>query len=278
MLDASAQPTLHPTFLTIVPRPAKPRTVGVTHVLDKGVPLQQLRGRLDASGSFIDIWKFGWGTAYVDTELEAKLQLLAEHGVRSCTGGTLLELAWLQGRTAEFLDWAVAVGFQCIEASNGATGLPPGEKRALIGAARERGRVVLAEVGSKDPDTAVSPQQWVAEIAADLEAGATWVVTEGRESGTVGLYDSAGSVRVELLAAIEHEIDVTQLIFESPHRAQQAWLVRHFGPNVNLGNIAADEIVAVETLRRGLRVDTIGMHIGVHSGSDGNGPSGGQPR
>lgn len=258
-LDLTALHPGHPTFLSVGARSVKPRSLGVSHVLDNGVPIQLVRGRLAASSDHIDIWKFGWGTAYIDVELGPKLRLLADHGVRGCPGGTLLEIAWLQGRSVEFFDWAQAVGFPCVEVSNGATDMPLSHKRDLIEAARARGFEVLSEVGSKRPETPVA-RQWVSEIQADFAAGAHWVVTEGRESGTVGMYDASGRIREELLGAIEREVDAARLIFEAPRRAQQAWLVRHFGPDVNLGNIAVDEIVGVETLRRGLRVDTIDMH------------------
>jgi phosphosulfolactate synthase len=231
-------------------------------VLDKGSPLVRLQATLTAFGSFVDIWKFGWGTSYLDRELVDKVLALDHHGVRACTGGTLLEVAWLQGKTEQFFDWVQECGFHCVEVSNGATEMPEAAKHELITTARGLGLDVLSEVGSKNPDHQRSPQQWVQEILEDLSVGALWVVAEGRESGTVGLYDAEGEVRRDVVEAIEREVDGSRLIYESPRRSQQAWLIRHLGPNVNLGNISVEEIASVETLRLGLRADTIGIGLG----------------
>lgn len=254
--------TQQPTFLTIAPRPAKPRQFGLTHVLDKGSPLARVQATLTAFAAFVDIWKFGWGTSYLDSELIDKVLALDHHGVRACTGGTLLEVAWLQGKTEQFFEWAQGCGFHCVEVSNGATAMPTAVKHQLITTARCRGLDVLSEVGSKNPEHQGSPQQWVEEILEDLSVGALWVVAEGRESGTVGLYDAAGEVRRDVVEAIERGADGSRLIYEAPRRNQQAWLIRHLGPNVNLGNISVEEIASVETLRLGLRADTIGIGLG----------------
>jgi phosphosulfolactate synthase len=251
-----------PTFLATPPRPLKPRVVGITHVLDKGSSLATVHATLAAFAEFVDIWKFGWGTSYLDRELGDKVMALDHHGVRACTGGTLLEVAWLQDKADEFFDWVVAAGFHCVEVSNGATEMPTTAKRALIRTALDRGLDVLSEVGSKNPEHQASPQQWVEEILEDLAAGALWVVAEGRESGTVGLYDADGDVRRDVVEAIERGVDGARLIYEAPRRSQQAWLIRHLGPNVNLGNILVDEIASVESLRLGLRADTIGVGLG----------------
>jgi phosphosulfolactate synthase len=257
-----ASNTQRPTFLATPHRPVKPRLVGITHVLDKGSSLARVHATLASVAEFIDIWKFGWGTSYLDRELSDKVMALDHHGVRACTGGTLLEVAWLQDKTKQFFDWVTAAGFHCVEVSNGATEMPTASKRELIGVALERGLDVLSEVGSKNPEHQASPQQWVDEILGDLTAGALWVVAEGRESGTVGLYDAAGEVRRDVVEAIERDVDGARLIYEAPRRSQQAWLIRHLGPNVNLGNILADEITSVESLRLGLRADTIGVGLG----------------
>lgn len=251
--------TNQPTFLATPPRPVKPRSVGVTHVLDKGHPLPQVRATLASVAGFVDIWKFGWGTAYLDIELADKIVELDARGIRACTGGTLLEVAWLQQRTTEFFDWVIDAGFHCVEVSNGATAMPLAIKRDLIAVALDRGLDVLSEVGSKNPLDHATPREWVDEIAGDLAAGALWVVAEGRESGTVGLYDPNGDVRRDVIEAIEGEVDGRRLIYEAPRRNQQAWLIHHLGPTVNLGNILVDEIMSVESLRCGLRADTIGI-------------------
>jgi phosphosulfolactate synthase len=244
-----------PTFLTLPPRGSKPREVGLTHVLDRGASVATTESVLATAADYIDLWKFGWGTAYLDPGLRAKLALLAEAGVGSCVGGTLLEIAWAQGKEREYLDWARDVGFRCVEVSRGVAPMSREVKRQLIEQAASW-FVVLSEVGSKDPDAEVAPSQWTEEITDDLAAGARWAITEGRESGTVGLYHADGSVREEIVAAALRGGGTERVLFEAPRKDQQAWLIRHVGPEVNLANIALDDALALETLRRGLRADT----------------------
>jgi phosphosulfolactate synthase len=245
-----------PGFLDLPLRRAQPRASGLTHVLDKGMPLGAVRDVLASHAALIDLWKLGWGTAYVDPRVEDKVEEASTRGIRACVGGTLLEVAWIQGKADDCLDWAATVGFPCIEVSNGATGMPADVKRRLIARAADR-FTVLSEVGSKDPAAAVSGHLWAAEMSDDLAAGASWVLTEGRESGTVGLFRPDGSVREDVVDAVVDAIGVAAVIFEAPRREQQAWLIRRFGPDVNLGNVAADDVAAVEALRLGLRADTL---------------------
>lgn len=244
-----------PTFLDLPVRRPKPRLSGLTHVLDKGVSLVGTESVLATAAPHIDIWKFGWGISYLDPALPAKLELLASAAVRACVGGTLLEIAWSQGKAIECLAWAHDVGFACVEVSRGVAPMPLADKHELIRAATDR-FVVLSEVGSKDPHEDLTPDQWTAEVADDLEAGAQWVITEGRESGTVGLYRADGSVREDLVAAALRGGSLDTVLFEAPRKDQQAWFIREFGSEVNLANIAPDDGLALETLRRGLRADT----------------------
>jgi phosphosulfolactate synthase len=244
-----------PTFLTVPERGRKPRSVGITHVLDKGASVASTEAILASAAPFIDIWKFGWGTAYLDRALSQKLALLRAAEVRSCLGGTLLEIAWLQGKDQECLAWAEDVGFECVEVSRGVADLAIADKHDLVRRAAAS-FVVLTEVGRKDPERALTPREWSAEVQGDLETGARWVVAEGRESGTVGLYRSDGSVREDVVAAVTEVDGASRILFEAPRKDQQAWLIRAFGPEVNLANIALDEALALETLRLGLRADT----------------------
>jgi phosphosulfolactate synthase len=247
-----------PGFLVVPPRACKPRRRGVTHVLDKGLPSTDAARLLEVCGQFIDVWKFGWGTAYLDPGLAEKLALLREHGVLGCTGGTLLEVAWHQGVVDQYLAWAAELGFPCVEVSCGVAPIGPAEKRTLIGTVAER-FVVLAEIGSKDPHAEVTPAAWAAAAAADRDAGATWVVTEGRESGTVGLFRANGDVRADVVEAVVDAVGIECALFEAPRKDQQAWLVGRYGPDVNLGNIAPAETLGVEALRLGLRADTFDL-------------------
>jgi phosphosulfolactate synthase len=247
-----------PSFLAVPPRARKPRRAGLTHVLDKGLPVADAARLLDVCGAYVDVWKFGWGTAYLDPGLADKLVLLREHGVLGCTGGTLLEVAWHQGAMQPFMDWAGELGFPCVEVSSGVAPIGAADKRELIERAAAR-FVVLAEIGSKDPSAEVTATAWAAAAAADRAAGATWVVTEGRESGTVGLFSADGEVRTDVAAAVVDAVGVECAVFEAPRKDQQAWLIRRFGPDVNLGNIPPAETLGVEALRLGLRADTFGL-------------------
>ena len=244
-----------PDFLALPARAAKPRATGITHVLDRGLPLAQSADLLAANGPYVDVWKLGWGISYLDPNLAAKLELLADHRVLASPGGTLLEIAWAQGRAAEFLDWARACGFPCVEVSTGTVAMDDSTKRDLIEQAAQH-FIVLAEVGPKDPGVRLTPGQWAQAVAHDLEAGATWVLAEGRASGTVGIYEASGSVREDVVAAMVSVTDPGSIVFEAPRDSQQAWFVRRFGPDVNLANVHPADALGLETLRLSLRADT----------------------
>lgn len=246
-----------PEFLHLPARSAKPRGTGITHVLDRGLPLGQAADLLDSGSAYVDVWKFGWGISYLDPALPAKLRLLAEHRVLASPGGTLLEIAWSQGRAPEFLDWALACGFPCVEVSSGTVAMDHGAKRDLIGQAA-RHFIVLAEVGPKDPGTRLTATQWADAVSRDLEAGATWVLAEGRASGTVGIYDPSGAVREDVVEALVSAAGAGCLVFEAPRESQQAHFVRRFGPDVNLANVNPADVLGLETLRLSLRADTYG--------------------
>ncbi|MFC4947300.1 phosphosulfolactate synthase [Pseudonocardia sp. GCM10023141] len=244
-----------PAFLDLPDRPSKPRRTGLTHVIDPGAGRLATADLLDSAAAHIDIWKVGWGTAYVDSTLPSKLELLANNDIVTCLGGTLLEIAWAQGRAVECLAWARDVGFSHVEVSRGTVAMDRREKRELI----ERAAadfVVLAETGAKAPGEQFAARQWPAECKADLEAGASLVVTEGRQSGTVGTFDASGRVRPDVVEAVVAAVGVDKVVFEAPQSSQQAWFIRRFGPAVNLGNVALADVLSVETLRLGLRSDT----------------------
>lgn len=248
-----------PSFLTLRKRPPKPRKTGLNHVLDKGCTLSTTQDVLEQMSDFVDIWKFGWGSSYLDPTIRSKVSRLRAANVKACTGGTLLEVAWLQGQAEAMFTFAAEAGFDCVEVSDGATDMPLSNKRELISRARDRGFEVLSEVGSKNPTKAIAPTQWVDEIEGDVVAGARWIVAEGRESGTVGLYTSAGEVRRALIDALAGCAHAKQVIYEAPQRSQQSFLLRHIGPDVNLGNVLLDDLMGLEALRLGLRADTLGV-------------------
>jgi phosphosulfolactate synthase len=249
-------------FLSMPARSAKPRDIGITHVIDKGLGLRQLEDLLETASDYIDILKLGWGTAYVTQNVFAKIKMCHEAGVPVCFGGTFLELAILQGQLDAFRETAQKAGLSHVEISNGVIDMSRKEKAKYI---KELARdfVVLSEVGSKDSEKIIPPYRWVELIESDLEAGAWKVICEARESGTVGLYFGTGEVRSGLIDEIVAKIDHADLIFEAPQKAQQVWLVKKFGSEVNVGNIATMEVIALETLRLGLRADTMPLFHGV---------------
>jgi phosphosulfolactate synthase len=245
-----------PTFLKLPARATKPRSRGITHVLDNGLTPDGTRSFLGQTAHLVDIVKIGWGIGYVDPALGTRVGICAEHGCPVSLGGTLLEVAAMQDRIGELRDWALGVGITHLEVSDGLRTLPAGRKQALI---RELAAdfVVLAETGAKEGNFPPTPAEWAEEMARDLAAGATFVIAEGRESGTVGLYRADQGVREDLVSAILAWVPPDKVIFEAPRKSQQAWFVRQYGADVNLGNVAPASVLSLETLRLGLRADTV---------------------
>ena len=245
-----------PDFLPLPPRPAKPRDRGLTHVIDTGLAAADVDAFLSLASPFVDLVRLGFGTAYVTPALEAKLAVYARHGVPVMVGGTLTELAWLHGQVDELADWVAGLGIEHIEVSSGVVPVPETEKVALVERLADR-FTVYAEVGEKDPDAILAPYRWVELIRGALDAGAALVICEGRASGDAGVYRRDGEARTGLIDEIVHEVDPTRLVFEAPRRHQQTWLIRRLGGEVNLGNVRPDDALALETLRLGLRADTL---------------------
>ena len=243
-------------FLTLPERSAKPRATGITHVLDKGLGPGQVQDLLAVAADGIDIVKLGWGTAAVTTNLPAKVAAYQERGVPVCLGGTLLEVVLKQGKLEDYVRWVKSLGIDHVEVSDGTIALDHDEKVAVI-RRLTKDFTVLSEVGSKSEDVIFAPKRWVEMILKELDAGAWKVITEGRESGTVGVYHADGAVKEGLIEEIRDAVDPGQLVFEAPGKKQQVWFIKHFGSNVNLGNIAPEEVISVETLRLGLRGDTL---------------------
>jgi phosphosulfolactate synthase len=225
-------------------------------VIDRGMSVAEVDGLLEVAGSCVDVVKLGWGTALVSANLKEKLERYAAREVPVVLGGTLTELAIRQGRVEGLIAWLRELGLRYVEVSDGTIALDPAVKRDLIQRlAREF--TVLAEVGSKDVDFIMAPYVWVEQIQRDLEAGAWKVIAEARESGTAGIYRASGEVRTGLIDEIAHAVDPDRLIFEAPQREQQVWLLKRFGSDCNLGNIAPNDVLSLETLRLGLRSETV---------------------
>jgi phosphosulfolactate synthase len=245
------------SFLDIPSRSAKPRQRGITHVIDKGLSVAAVQGLMESVGQSVDIVKLGWGTAVVSENLKAKLDLYAAHGVPVVLGGTLTEIAVRQGRLEGLIAWLQELGLRHIEVSDGTIEMEPQRKQELISRLAEQ-FTVLSEVGSKDAHAIMAPYVWIERIQGELEAGAWKVIAEARESGTAGIYRADGEVRSGLIDEIAHVVDCDRMIFEAPQKEQQVWLLEYFGRECNLGNVAPDDVLSLETLRLGLRADTVG--------------------
>jgi phosphosulfolactate synthase len=244
-------------FLDIPERSTRPRERGITHVIDRGLSIAEVEGMLEVAGEIVDVVKLGWGTALVTANLKPKLSRYAALGIPVVLGGTLTEIAIRQGRVEAMVEWLHELGLRHVEVSDGTIALEPERKSRLISELAAAGFTVLAEVGSKDADFIMAPYVWVEQIERDLQAGAWKVIAEARESGTAGIYRADGEVRTGLIDEIVHAIDADRLIFEAPRREQQVWLLHRFGTECNLGNIAPDDVLSLETLRLGLRSDTV---------------------
>jgi phosphosulfolactate synthase len=232
----------------------EPRQAGLTHVIDKGLGPRAWEDVLETSGPYIDVVKLGWGTAYVTPNLRRKLEVLREKPV--VIGGTFFEVVYAKGKVDEYKRWLADLGLTHVEISDGTVEIPRDEKLELI-ADLARDFTVLSEVGSKDSSVEYSAAEWVAWLREELEAGAWKVITEAREGGTAGIFDSSGGMRTELISEIADAVGRDDVIFEAPTKAAQAWFVKTIGPEVNLGNIPPDEVIPLETLRLGLRGDTL---------------------
>ncbi len=255
-------------FLSLPARSRKPRNTGVTLVLDKGIGLRQMEDLLASASEHMDLVKLGWGTAYVTQDLRDKIKLYHQAGVPVYLGGTFLELAILQGRFDDYREAATSLGLAHVELSTGVIELSVEEKTGYIQQLK-KDFVVVSEVGSKSAQKVLPAYKWIECIQAELDAGAWKVICEGRESGTVGLFHTDGEVKSGVVDEIVSRIDPSHLIFEAPQKAQQVWFIQKFGAEVNLGNIATGDVIPLETLRLGLRADTMADFHDVKSWNSG---------
>jgi len=227
---------------------------GLTHVIDKGLGPRAWEDVLDTSGAYISIVKLGWGTAAVTNNLERKLEVLKEKPV--VIGGTYFEAVYTQDKLDEYKQWLNHLGLTHVEISDGTVDIPRERKLELI-ADFARDFTVLSEVGSKDSSIEYTVDEWTKWLREELAAGAWKVITEAREGGTAGIFDSEGGMRTELIGDIAMAVGPANVVFEAPSKAAQAWFIKQFGPSVNLGNIPPEEVIPLETLRAGLRADTL---------------------
>jgi phosphosulfolactate synthase len=244
-------------LLDLPERSQKPRERGITHVLDRGLSIADVDGLVEVTGGAVDLVKLGWGTALVTGNLMSKLGRYRAHGIPVVLGGTLTELAIAQGRVDALVAWVHTLGIEHLEVSDGTIEIEHDLKLGLI-ERLARDFTVLSEVGAKDNARIMAPYKWVEQIERELSAGAWKVIAEAREGGTAGIFRPDGEVRMGLIDEIVHAIEPDKILFEAPQKEQQVWFVRRFGTNVNLGNIPPADVLSLETIRLGLRADTVG--------------------
>jgi phosphosulfolactate synthase len=247
--------------LTQMPdRNVKPRTSGITMIMDKGLSLEETKNFMSVSHPHVDLVKLGFGTAYVTPDLKQKLAIYQSYNVPVYFGGTLFEAFLIRNQFEDYINTCKEYGIQYMEVSDGSVTIPHAEKCGYIEKLTKHG-IVLSEVGSKDAAHIIPPYKWIELMKAELEAGSTYVIAEAREAGNVGIYRGSGEVREGLVQEILTQIPEEKILWEAPQKAQQLYFLELIGCNVNLGNIAPSEIIALETMRIGLRGDTFSLYL-----------------
>lgn len=236
-------------------RPLKPRKSGLTMVMDKGLSIREAEDFMSVGSEYTDFVKLGFGTSLITPGFEKKIEIYKKRGVIPYFGGTLFEAFIIRNMFREFVEFLDRYDVEMVEVSDGSYDIDHSQKLEYIRILAGRGKVI-SEVGSKKKEVVYTPDQWVAMMKAELDAGSIKVIAEARESGTTGIYNEDGSVNNKIIGAISENVKLENVIWEAPLKSQQAWFIKHFGANVNLGNIAPNEIIPLESLRLGLRGDT----------------------
>ena len=232
-------------------------------VLDKGLGLETAESLMNISGEYVDYLKFGWGTSIVHEQdiIKAKVQMYKDHDITPYTGGTLFELAYMNDKLEEFFTEAHDLGFPAIEISDGSTNINHDDKLDCIKRAKQEGFEVLSEVGKKNPelDKELALEERIRYMQEELDAGSSLVIVEAREGGkNIGIFDKAGNAKEDEIDVILDKINPKKILWEAPNKDQQVFFILKLGNTVNLGNVSSDDITSLETLRQGLRGDTVG--------------------
>jgi phosphosulfolactate synthase len=236
-------------------RPVKPRSSGIAMVMDKGLSLREAENFIESSGHLTDFLKLGFGTSVITPKVKEKVKLYRDANIKVYVGGTLFEAFVIRNRFDEYRNYIDALGLDAIEISDGSMNMDHNDKCNYINILSKT-HIVLSEVGSKEAGILIAPHRWIEMMETELQAGSFKVIAEARESGNVGIYKPSGKAHTTLINKILSKIDKDSIIWEAPIKSQQVWFIKHFGANVNLGNIAPHEMIALETLRLGLRGDT----------------------
>ena len=241
-------------------RTSKPRTNGLTMVMDKGLSLRGAEDLIETGRDLVDLLKLGFGTSLVTPGIADKVKLYRDAGFDVYCGGTLFEAFHIRNELDKYLKFIDDLGIECLEVSDGSMVIPHDEKCELIHRLSKNYKV-LSEVGSKEEGILISPAKWIRMMSNELQAGSFKVIAEARESGNVGIYRPNGSAHVQLVRRILANVALEDILWEAPKKPQQVWFLRQFGANVNLGNIGPADLIPLECLRMGLRGDTFFEHL-----------------
>jgi phosphosulfolactate synthase len=241
-------------------RTSKPREDGLTMVMDKGLSQRQAEDLVDVSGALVDLVKIGFGTSMVTPNLADKVKFYQRSNIRVYLGGTLFEAFVARGQYKDYRKLVDQLGLDIVEVSDGSINMPAKEKCKYITDLAKH-YTVLSEVGSKESGILISPSKWVNMMRTELDAGSWKVIAEARESGTVGIYRPNGHAHTALVGRILAKVAAKDILWEAPQKPQQVWFIKQLGANVNLGNIAPEEVIPLETLRLGLRGDTFFQYL-----------------
>lgn len=241
-------------------RTAKPREYGITMIMDKGLSIREAENLMSVGAPHIDIIKLGFGTAFVTPNIREKIEVYQKAGMAVYFGGTLFEAFLIRNEFDNYLAMMKDYGIEHVEVSDGSITIPHSEKCGYIEKLTKFG-TVLSEVGSKDAAHIIPPYKWIELMRSELEAGASYVIAEAREAGTVGIYRGSGEVREGLVQEILTQIPSEKIIWEAPQKDQQLYFLELIGCNANLGNIAPTEIIPLEAMRIGLRGDSFHLYL-----------------
>lgn len=248
-------------ILTQIPeRTAQPRTSGLTMVMDKGLSINEVHDFISVAGPHTDIVKLGFGTSFVTPNLRQKIEVYHSYNIPIYFGGTLFEAFLIRNQFDDYIAVCKDYGIKYVEISDGSISIPHAEKCGYIEKMTKHA-TVLSEVGSKDAAHIIPPYKWIELMRAELEAGSSYVIAEAREAGNVGIYRGSGEVREGLVQEILTQIPAEKIIWEAPQKAQQLYFLELIGCNVNLGNIAPNEVIPLEAMRIGLRGDTFDLYL-----------------
>jgi len=248
-------------FLNNIPkRPEKPRTKGLTMIMDKGLSLNEAENMVVLKSELTDIVKLGFGTSLLTRYIDKKISLYKEAGIDVYTGGTLFEAFIVRNQIDDFYRLMDKLKLEMVEVSDGCIQMEHDKKCELIHKLSKDFKVI-SEIGSKDESLTIEDDKWISYMKKELEAGSWKVIAEAREGGNVGMFETNGDIKEKLIKNITKDIDISKILWEAPLKKQQIWFINEFGANVNLGNISPNSIISLECLRLGLRGDTFNNYI-----------------